>query len=71
MNKLEQAAKKESFELFGYEESDFTIPFKHGAKWGIQYCNQVIRNVLSHYETGNVIDCITADFEEIISIETE
>lgn len=68
---IEQAAKQGSIEIFGYEEGDYTIPFRHGAEWAIEYCNQVIRKVLEHYESCGVIDCIMADYEEIISTETE
>lgn len=68
---INQAAKQGSIEIFGYEEGDYTIPFGHGAKWAIGYCNQVIRKVLEHYEPCGVIDCIMADYEEIISAETD
>lgn len=68
---IEQAAKQDSINIFGYEESDYTIPFRHGAERAIKYCNQVIRKVLEHYESCDVIDCIMADYEEIISTETE
>lgn len=68
---IEQAAKQGSIKICGYEEGDYTIPFRHGAKWAIEYCNQVIRKVLEHYEPCGVIDCIMADYEEIISTETE
>lgn len=30
---IEQASKQGSIECFGYEEGDYTIPFKHGAEW--------------------------------------
>lgn len=68
---IKQASKLSSIQICGYEESDYTIPFTHGAEWAIEFCNQVIRRVLEHYEHGGVIDCIMADYEEIISIETE
>lgn len=68
---IEQAAKQGSIETFGYEESDYTVPFGHGVKWAIKYCNQVIRRVLEHYESRGIMDCIMADYEEIISTETE
>ena len=68
---IEQAAKQGSIEIFGYEEGDYTISFRHGAEWAIEYCNQVIRKVLEHYESCGVIDCIMVDYEEIISTETE
>ena len=47
---INQAAKQGSIEIFGYDEGDYTIPFGHGAKWAIAYCNQVIRKVLERYE---------------------
>ena len=68
---INQAAKQGSIEIFGYEEGDYTIPFRHGAEWAIKYCNQVIKKVLEHYEPCGVIDCIMADYEEIVSTETE
>lgn len=30
---IEQASKQGSIECFGYEEGDYTIPFRHGAEW--------------------------------------
>ena len=68
---IKQAAKQYSMKLCGYEESDYTIPFTHGAEWAIEYSYQVIRTVLEHYELCGVVDCIMADYKEIISIETE
>lgn len=68
---INQAAKQGSIEIFGYDESDYTIPFGHGAKWAIEYCSQVIYRVLEHYEPSVVINCIMADYKEIISTETE
>ena len=67
---INQAAKQHSIEICGYEEGDYTIPFGHGAEWAKKYCNQVIRKVLEHYEPCGVIDCIMADYEEVISTET-
>lgn len=30
---IEQASKQGSIEYFGYDEGDYTIPFRHGAEW--------------------------------------
>lgn len=68
---IEPAAKHSSIKLCGFEDSDYTIPFTHGAEWALAYCNQVIRKVLEHYEPLGVINCIMADYEEIISIDTK
>jgi hypothetical protein len=71
LSKIKQAAIDYSLKGQGFENAYSTIPFEDGAKWAIDYCDQVIRSVLIHYEHGGIIDCIMADFDEIISVETD
>lgn len=70
-SKINQAAREYSANAFGYEKRDAIYLFKVGAEWAIDYCDQVIRRVLEHYEHGGTIDCIMSDFDEIISDETD
>lgn len=69
-NKIERAAKQGSLDIFGYIEGDYTIPYRHGAKWAIKYCDQVIREVLEKYKCPIIADGIIMDFEEKILSET-
>lgn len=68
---IKQAAKQNSMKYMECEEAAYIIPFCHGAEWAIEKCNQIMRRVLEHYEHGGVMDCIMADYEEIVSIEME
>lgn len=66
---IQKAAKKSSINLYGYIEGDYVMPYRDGAKWAIEYCARVMKVVLEHYEPPAVIDCIMADFKEIVSSE--
>lgn len=68
---IDKAAKKCSINLYGYIEGDYIMPYRDGAKWGIEYCARVLKVVLEHYEPPAVIDCIMADFNEIVSSEND
>ena len=39
---IEQASKQGSIEICGYEEDDYTIPFRHGAEWAIEYWQSIL-----------------------------
>ena len=55
---IEQASKQGSIEHFGYEEGDYTIPFRHGAEWAdrtrIEYiCNWIYQHSEAYLFTNN------------------
>lgn len=55
---IEQASKQGSIECFGYEEGDYTIPFRHGAEWAdrtrIEYiCNWIYQHSEAYLSTNN------------------
>ena len=70
-NKIQKAAEHCSLNLYGHIEGDYVMPYRDGAKWAIKYCNQVIREVLKHYEFPAIVDCIMADYEEIVSSQND
>ena len=65
-----KAAKDDSVDTMGFESNDHILAFSQGAKWAIEYCDQVIRRVLEHYEDSGTIYCIMADYYEIITTDT-
>lgn len=71
LSKIQLAAIDYLLKGQGFDNASSTIPFEDGAKWAIDYCGQVIRSVLEHYEHGGIVDCIMADFDEIISVEAD
>lgn len=68
---IDKAATQSCIRLFASKSRAYILPFKVGANWAIEYCGDVIKRVLEHYEPHSVLESIMSDFDEIISSETK